>query len=707
MDPNQTRTLPGIADLWQQAVSLPLEGRQVDLLLYRSNLLGSDLRLTNYGGGNTSCKTREIDPVSGVELDILWVKGSGGDLGTLERKGLSALDLGRLRALKRVYKGLEDEDRMVGLYAHCLFDPGSRPPSIDTPLHALLPFPHIDHLHPDAIIALAACMDGPRLCREVFGGGLAFVEWQRPGFDLALKLEKTLEQDPKIRGIILGGHGLFSWGASARDCYLNTLDIVRQAEDFLERNYKKNPPVFGISRTGSREATWRHQTARDLFPYLRGAVSGSRPLIGHYVDTPEVMEFVNSESLGRLADLGTSCPDHFLRTKIRPLVLRLGEDLNPEDPGSLRQAWTGAFEQYREQYQAYYLRNCRPDSPPMRNPNPVILLCQGIGLFAFGKDKQDARIAAEFYIHAIQVMKGAQAVSSYIGLSESEAFRIEYWSLEEVKLRRMPAPKPLEGRVALITGASGGIGSAIARKLAREGACLGLADFHPGSLEELSLSLQGTWGRERILSLPMDITRPEQIRESLDHLVAEFGGLDILVHSAGLSISKPIEATTDQDWDLLQDVLVKGAFRLSRAAAPIFKRQGLGGDIVQIVSKNALVAGPDNLAYSTAKAAQLHMSRLLAAELGPDHIRVNTVNPDAVIHGSRIWQGAWAEGRARAYGIEVQDLPAYYAKRTLLNETIEPEDIADAVFAFLSGLLNKSTGNILNVDGGIPAAFVR
>ena len=696
-----------VSYLWDHAKAAELEGDEVALLLYRSNLLGADLRLTNYGGGNTSCKAIAKDPLTGAETEVMWIKGSGGDIGTLTRSGLAALYVDRLRSLENVYRGIEHEDEMVGLFNHCIYDLESKAPSIDTPLHGFLPFKHIDHLHPDAAIAIAAAKDGKRITQELFNGEIGWVEWQRPGFDLGLQLRQCLAENPGIRGIMLGSHGLFTWGDTAYESYINTLMVIERCAEYLEANYGKKRPVFGGAKVADVDVDIRKKQAAALAPILRGFCSSERSMVGHFTDDSRVLEFINSNDLDRLAPLGTSCPDHFLRTKISPLVLDLAPDADLSDAAALKTQLAPAFEAYRAMYKDYYETCKRPNSPAMRDPNPVIILYPGIGMFSFSKDKQTARVAAEFYTNAINVMKGAEAISEYTSLPRQEAFDIEYWLLEEAKLQRMPKPKPLSGKIALVTGSAGGIGKAIARKFVQEGAVVVLNDLNADRLAEAGKEFQGAFGKDAYATALLDVTNADQIQQAFDAAALAFGGIDIVVNNAGLSISKSIEDHTQKDWDLLYDVLVKGQFLVTQAAVTVLKKQAIGGDIINIVSKNALVSGPNNAGYGSAKAAQLHLSRLNAAELGADHIRVNVVNPDAVISDSNIWAGGWAEGRAKAYGITVAELPAYYAKRTLLNEIILPDDIANACFALTGGLLNKSTGNVLNVDGGVAMAFVR
>lgn len=702
-----TKNYKYVSYLWNEEEAAKLAGDEVALLIYRSNLLGADLRLTNYGGGNTSCKLLEKDPLTGSETEVMWVKGSGGDLGTLKKSGLAALYVDRLRSLKNIYRGVEHEDEMVGLFNHCIFDLSSKAPSIDTPLHGFLPFAHIDHLHPDAAIAIAAAKDGKKITEELFGGTIGWVEWKKPGFELGLTLKKCLDENPGIRGIMLGSHGLFTWGNTAYESYVNTLDVIEICSAYLEENYGKKGLVFGGQKIESAEADKRKKQAATLAPVLRGLCSSKQHMIGHFTDDTRVLEFINSNDLARLAPMGTSCPDHFLRTKISPLVLTLTADADLSDTKALKETLEPAFEAYRKMYTEYY-ENCKhSNSPAIRDTNPVVILYPGIGMFTFSKDKQTARVAAEFYINAINVMKGAEAVSEYTSLPHQEAFNIEYWLLEEAKLQRMPKPKPLTGKIALITGSAGGIGKAIAKKFVAEGGVVILNDMNAERLEAAGEEFKAQFGKDSYATAILNVTSETDIKAAFDAAALAFGGVDIIVNNAGLSISKTIGDHTEQDWDLLYDVLVKGQFFITQAATNTMQKQGIGGDIINIVSKNALVSGPNNAGYGSAKAAQLHLSRLNAAELGADNIRVNVVNPDAVISDSNIWAGGWAEGRAKAYGITVAELPAYYAKRTLLNQIILPDDIANACFAFVGGLLQKSTGNVLNVDGGVAMAFVR
>ncbi len=705
-----------VSYLWDDAKAATMEGDEVALLIYRSNLLGADLRLTNYGGGNTSCKAMAKDPLTGTETEVMWVKGSGGDIGTLKKSGLAALYIDRLRSLKNVYRGIEFEDEMVELFNHCIYDLASKAPSIDTPLHGFLPFKHIDHLHPDAAIAIAAAKDGKKITEELFSGTIGWVEWQKPGFDLGLQLKECLDKNPGIRGIMLGSHGLFTWGDTAYESYINTLEVVERSAEYLADNYGKKAPVFGGQKIQSLPKEERLKQAASLAPILRGFCSNNHILqsatsvsraLGHFTDDERVLEFINSNDLQRLAPMGTSCPDHFLRTKISPLVLPLNATDDLSDIKALKEKLSPEFEAYRKMYADYYDTCKHANSPAIRDANPVVLLYPGVGMFTFAKDKQTARVAAEFYINAINVMKGAEAISAYTSLPRQEAFNIEYWLLEEAKLQRMPKPKALSGRIALVTGSAGGIGKAIAKKFADEGACVIINDINEERLLAATEEFTKLYGKDTAAAVTLDVTNQQTIIKAMEGAALAFGGVDIIVNNAGISTSKPIEDHSIEDWDKLYDILVKGQFLVSQAGLAVMRKQHTGGDIINIVSKNSVVAGPNNAGYGSAKAAQAHLTRLMAAELGADKIRVNTVNPDAVIADSNIWAGGWAEGRAKAYGISVEDLPAYYAKRTLLNETILPEDIANACFAFAGGLLNKSTGNILNVDGGVAMAFVR
>ncbi|WP_435354779.1 bifunctional aldolase/short-chain dehydrogenase [Emticicia sp. SJ17W-69] len=703
-----TKTFNHVSYLWDDAKAAELANDEVALFIYRSNILGADLRLTNYGGGNTSVKVTAKDPLTGKDTDVMWIKGSGGDIGTLTKSGCAALYMERLLNLENVYRGIEFEDEMVELFNHCIFDLASKAPSIDTPLHGFLPFKHIDHLHPDAAIAIAAAKDGAKITEELFNGEIGWVGWQRPGFDLGLQLRSCLEEAAsrgiKLRGIMLGSHGLFTWGDTAYESYINTLEIIEKCAEYLESNYKN---VFGGQKIESLPTDARHLQAAKIAPILRGFCSSERKMIGHFTDDARVLEFINSNDLAKLAPLGTSCPDHFLRTKISPLVLELAPDEDLADVSAIKSKLAPAFEAYRAMYTEYYNTCKHPNSPAMRDPNPVVILYPGVGMFTFSKDKTTARLASEYYINAVNVMKGAEAVSEYTSLPRQEAFDIEYWLLEEAKLQRMPKPKALSGRIALITGSAGGIGKAIAKKFAEEGACIIINDINEERLDTAKTEFVKTFGRDAVSATLLNVTDASSTEKALDAACLAFGGVDIVVNNAGISISKSIAEHSLEEWDRLYDILVKGQFIVSKAGIEVMRKQGFGGDIVNIVSKNAVVAGPNNSGYGSAKAAQAHLTRLMAAEVGGDKIRVNTVNPDAVISDSNIWAGGWAEGRAKAYGITVEELPAYYAKRTLLNEIILPIDIANACFALVGGLLSKSTGNAINVDGGVAMGFYR
>ncbi len=688
--------------LWDNKKAENLGDDQVALFLYRSNILGADLRITNFGGGNTSCKTIERDPLTNKQEEVMWVKGSGGDIGTLTRSGIAGIYTGRLRGLKKIYRGIEHEDEMVAFFNHCIYDLDSKAPSIDTPLHGLLPFKHIDHLHPDSLIAIAAASDGEKITKEIWGDTMGWVPWQKPGFDLGLQLEECLSQNPGIRGIVLGSHGLFTWGDTSYECYMNSLEVIEMASAYIEKRIKDNGSVFAGQKISSLPKKQRLSQAAMLSPILRGLCSSENQMIGHFSDSDVVLEYINSNDLERLAPMGTSCPDHFLRTKIAPLILELSPHEKLEDANAIIAKLAPAFEAYKKAYESYYNDHKHTNSPSIRDSSPVIILYPGVGMFSYAKNKQTTRVASEFYINAINVMRGSEAISSYTSLPRQEAFDIEYWLLEEAKLQRMPKEKSLSRKIAIVTGSGGGIGRAIADKLIAEGANVVFTDISNDFLKEATAS----YDTDQAIACNCDVTNKASIDIAMQKASLQFGGVDIIVHSAGLAISKPIEETTEKDWDLLQNVLVKGQFLLAQSAISIFRKQNIGGNIVNIASKNGLVAGPNNVGYGAAKAAQLHLSRLLAAEFAPDDVRVNTVNPDGVILGSKIWEGKWAEGRAKAYGITVEELPAFYAKRNLLNKIITPNDIANAVFAFL-GILDKSTGNIINVDGGIANAFVR
>jgi len=668
-----------------------------ELLLYRSNLLGSDLTVTNFGGGNTSAKIAGHDPLTGESLSVLWVKGSGGDIGSMKLDGFSTLYLDKLLGLEALYRGLEFEDEMVGYLPHCTFALNPRAASIDTPLHGYLPFAHIDHVHPDAIIALAASSEGEAATQAIWGGAVGWLPWQRPGFDLGLMLRDHVAAHPGLRGVMLAGHGIICWGDSARACYDNTIALIADAAAYLNAKLADGP-AFGGAIVVPRPSAERLAVAAKLMPLLRGLMGGRR--VGHFADDAETLEFTGSRDFARLAAIGTSCPDHFLRTKIAPLVL---------DPARIDDsAYLGErIDAYRQDYAAYYQRCARPTSPAMRDPNPVVVLVPGIGRMTFAGDKTTARLAGEFYANAINVMRGAEAIGSYVGLDEQEAFDIEYWLLEEAKLQRMPKPKPLAGRVALVTGGAGGIGAATAERLAADDACVMLVDRDADALTKAAHELEGRFGRDRIRSAVCDVTDEAQVAAAFAACAREFGGLDILVANAGIASSAPIEDTTLELWQRNYDVLAQGYFLTARAAFPLMKAQD-GGSIVFIGSKNGIAAATNASAYASAKAAALHLARCLALEGAPFGIRVNTVNPDAVIKGSRIWDGDWRRERAGAHGIDAgRELEDHYRNRSMLKRDVLPEDVAEAVY-FLSGDMSaKSTGNMINVDAGNAQAFTR
>jgi rhamnulose-1-phosphate aldolase/alcohol dehydrogenase len=670
-------------------------------LLERSNRLGADPRNTNYAGGNTSAKGTAIDPVTGVPVELVWIKGSGGDLGTLTESDLAVLRLDRLRALVDVYPGVEREDEMVAAFDYCLHGRGGSAPSIDTAIHGLVNSAHVDHLHPDSGIALAAAADGQALTRRCFGDRVAWVDWRRPGFQLGLDMAEVQRAYPQAIGAILGGHGITAWGETSNECEARSLEVIRTAQRFIADNGRREP--FGVRIPGYDPLPEfeRHQRAAALLPFIRGLASTDRPQVGHYTDSDAVLDFVSRAEHPRLAALGTSCPDHFLRTKIRPMLV----DLPPSADLAAVLARLGELhETYRADYQAYYLRHATPDSPPMRGADPAIVLVPGVGMFSFGATKQTARVAGEFYVNAINVMRGAESLSTYAPIAESEKFRIEYWSLEEAKLARLPKPRPLAARIAFVTGAGSGIGKAIAHRLAAEGACVVVADIDGNSAESVARELGGP---DVAISVVADVTDEAQVADAFRRAVLAFGGVDLVVNNAGLSISKPLLETTVHDWDLQHDVMARGAFLVSREAARIMIEQGAGGDLIYIVSKNAVVAGPNNVAYGASKADQAHQVRLLAAELGEYGIRVNGVNPDGVVRGSGIFAKGWGADRARTYGIPEDKLGEFYAQRTLLKREVLPEHVAAAVFALTGGDLSQTTGLHIPVDAGVAAAFLR
>ena len=690
--------------LWDEQKAKSLGDNQVELFLYRSNILGADLRITNYGGGNTSCKTIEKDPLTGAEVEVMWVKGSGGDIGTLKRDGIAGLYTDRLRDLKKVYRGLEHEDEMVGLFDHCIYDLDSKAPSIDTPLHGLLPFKHIDHLHPDALIAIAAAKDGEQITKEIWGDTMGWVPWQRPGFDLGLQLEKCLAENPGIRGIVLGSHGLFTWGDTSYECYINSLEVIEAASQYIADKIKENGSVFGGAIKDSLSPDGRKKQAALIAPLLRGLCSSEQRMVGHFDDQDVVLEFINSNDLAKLAPMGTSCPDHFLRTKICPLVLPISAEADLTDTSQVSEQLQPLFESYRKDYLDYYENHKHPNSPSVRDCNPVIILYPGVGLFSFAKNKQTARVAAEFYVNAINVMRGAEALSSYKPISEREKFRIEYWALEEAKLQRLPKPKSHATKVAFVTGAASGIGKAIAHRLAADGAHVVIADVDEAKAKAVAAEIGST---DVALGVAIDVRSEKAITSALSLAVRTFGGLDIVVNNAGVSLSKPLLETTEADWDFQHDIMAKGSFLVSRETARILMDQEMGGDVIYISSKNSVFAGPNNIAYSATKADQAHQVRLLAVELGEYGIRVNGINPDGVVRGSGIFAAGWGANRAKTYGVKEEDLGNFYAQRTILKKEVLPESIADAVSVLTGPDLTLTTGMHLPVDSGVAAAFLR
>jgi rhamnulose-1-phosphate aldolase/alcohol dehydrogenase len=688
---NNSVTVPS---LWDDAKAA--EQDEPGLLLYRSNLLGADLRITNFGGGNTSAKVEMKDPLTGAPVSVLWVKGSGGDIGSMKLDGFATLYMDKLESLKGLYKSLDQEDAMVHALNHCTFDLNPRAPSIDTCLHGYVPFPHVDHVHSDAVIAIAASEDSERLTREIFGEELGYLPWQRPGIDLGIKLGEMARKNPQYVGVVLGSHGLFTWGNTAKECYDTTLRIINKSAVWLERNRRQ--PAFGGSKLVALPEAERRAVALRLLPEIRGRISKHERKIGHFVDSAEVLEFVNSNMLEQLAPLGTSCPDHFLRTKIRPLIV------SADSEGA---ALDHLIEGYRADYAAYYERCKHPDSPPIRDPNAVIYLVPKVGMLSFAKDKATARVAAEFYVNAINVMRGAAGVSAYKGLPEQEAFNIEYWLLEEAKLARLPKPKSLAGRVAFITGGAGGIGSAIASKLLSEGACVVLADVDQSSLKEVTAGFAGIYGKDNVRGISMDVTSEEAVVAAMDETAVTYGGVDIIVNNAGITISAAIEDTTLELWNTNQAVMGTGYFLVGREGYRLLKRQALGGSMVFICSKNAVAASPGASAYCAVKAGELHLARCMALEGAPHGIRVNAVNPDAVLRGSKIWQGPWRQQRAASLKIAEDKLEDHYRQRSLLQRSVYPDDIAEGVYFFASDLSSKSTGNFLNVDAGNAASFTR
>jgi len=687
---------------WDDAHAAKLD--EPGRLLYRSNLLGADKRITNYGGGNTSAKVLETDPLTGEKARVMWVKGSGGDVGTIKLDGFATLYLDKLEALKGIYKGVEDEDRMVGFLPHCTFNLNPRAASIDTPLHGFVPYDHVDHMHPDAIIAIAASKNSKELTQQVFGDEIGWLPWRRPGFQLGLDLEAFVKANPKAKGVVLESHGLFTWDNDAKKCYELTLAIINKAIDWFA-NETEGKTIFGGSVAKSLPAEERRAIAARLMPEIRGRIGREERKLADFDDQDAVLEFVNSKDLKPLGALGTSCPDHFLRTKIRPLILDL--DTSKPDVDALVAGLDTALDEYRADYTRYYETCKHANSPKMRDPNPVIFLIPGVGMLSFAKDKATARIAGEFYVNAINVMRGASTVSDYQGLPEQEAFDIEYWLLEEAKLQRMPKPKSLAGRIAFITGGAGGIGRATAERLASEGACVVLADIDEGALQNTRGDFEKRFSSDAVRTVKLDVTKENAVVSAFVEASVEFGGIDILVSNAGIASSAPVEDTTLEMWNKNIDILATGYFLVSREAFRLFRRQNLGGNVVFVASKNGLASSPNASAYCTAKAAEIHLARCLALEGADAGIRVNTVNPDAVLRGSKIWSGEWREQRAASSKIEVTDLEEHYRKRSMLKLNVFPEDIAEAIYFLASDASAKSTGNIINVDAGNAQSFTR
>lgn len=673
----------------------------VEELIARSNRLGADRRNTNYGGGNTSAKGWAHDPTSGEDEEVMWVKGSGGDLGTLDPSGLAALRLGMVKNLEDVYRDVEHEDEMHQLLDWCGFGPSGAAPSIDTSMHALIEAKHVDHLHPDSVIAIAAAKDGEELTKRCFGEDLAWVPWRRPGFELALEIAELRKANPRLRGVVMGGHGLTTWADSSDECEKTSLEMIERAAKFLEAEGRDEP--LGSRRDGfaALPSDERRAVAAQLAPFIRGLASTDTRVVGRWFADELVLDFIAREAAPRVVPLGTSCPDHFIRTKVRPLLLDLPTSAPLEEK---KERLAALHEQYREEYVAYYERYADEETPPMRGADPAIFLIPGIGMFSFGADSQTARVAGEFYINAINVITGAEAVSTYDPVPEAEKFNVEYWILEELKLRRRPAPKPLTGKVAFVTGAGSGIGRAIAIRLREEGAVVAVVDIESDSARQVAEEM----GSEDVaITLEADVTSKEAIAAAIDATVLQYGGVDIVVNNAGLSLSKSLLDTTEADWDLQHDVMAKGSFLVSKHAAGAMIAQGTGGDILYIVSKNAVVAGPNNLAYGSAKASQGHQVRLLAAELGEHGIKVNGINPDGVVQGSGIFSGGWGADRAKVYGVSEEKLGEFYAGRTLLKQEVLPQHVANAAFALVSGDLSQTTGLIIPVDSGVVSAFLR
>ncbi|MFF7291435.1 bifunctional aldolase/short-chain dehydrogenase [Microbacterium sp. NPDC008134] len=676
-------------------------------LIARSNRLGADPKNTNYAGGNTSAKGTEIDPVTGQPVELLWVKGSGGDLGTLTEKGLAVLRLDRMRALVDVYPGIDREDEMVAAFDYCLQGKGGAAPSIDTAMHGLVDAAHVDHLHPDSGIAIATAADGEALTSTIFGDKVVWVPWRRPGFQLGLDIAEIKRANPQAVGCILGGHGITAWGDTSEESEANSLWIIDTAASYIAEHGKADP--FGGVRAGfeALPADERRERAAALAGTIRGIASHDRAMVGHFTDAAEVLDFLASEKAPALAALGTSCPDHFLRTKVKPLILDLPATASAEEQiARLHELHA----EYRADYQAYYDAHASTGSatetasPAIRGADPLIVLVPGVGMFSYGANKQTARVAGEFYINAINVMRGAEALSTYSPISDAEKFRIEYWALEEAKLQRMPQPKSHQGRIAFVTGAASGIGKAIATRLAAEGACVVIADL---DLEKAQAAAAELGGTDVAIGVAANVADADAIQAALNDAVLAFGGVDLVVNNAGLSLSKPLLETTEKDWDLQHDVMAKGSFLVSKAAARVLIDQKLGGDIVYISSKNSVFAGPNNIAYSATKADQAHQVRLLAVELGEYGIRVNGINPDGVVRGSGIFASGWGANRAATYGVAEEDLGQFYANRTILKREVVPENVADAVFVLTGPELSRTTGLHIPVDSGVAAAFLR
>ncbi len=673
----------------------------VEELIGRSNRLGSDPRNTNYAGGNTSAKGTETDPVTGQPVELLWVKGSGGDLGTLTENGLAVLRLDRMRALVDTYPGIDREDEMVAAFDYCLHGRGGAAPSIDTAMHGLVDAAHVDHLHPDAGIAIATAVDGEQLTRSIFGDRVLWVPWRRPGFQLGLDIAVIKRRNPQAVGCILGGHGITAWGDTSDVVEANSRWIIETAQAYIDERGAAAP--FGGVRAGfeALPGTERHAKAAAMAAAIRGLASTDKPMVGHFTDDERVLEFLASEKAPGLAELGTSCPDHFLRTKVKPMLLDLPADATVEASiARLREL----HDAYRSDYQAYYDAHATDSSPAMRGADPLIVLVPGVGMFSYGANKQTARVAGEFYLNAINVMRGAEALSTYAPISDAEKFHIEYWALEEAKLQRMPKPPSHQGRVAFVTGAASGIGKAIATRLAAEGACVVVADL---DLEKAQAAAAELGGTDVAIGVAANVADADAVQTALDAAVLAFGGIDLIVNNAGLSLSKPLLETTEKDWDLQHDVMAKGSFLVSRAAAKILIDQGMGGDVIYISSKNSVFAGPNNIAYSATKADQAHQVRLLAVELGEYGVRVNGINPDGVVRGSGIFASGWGANRAATYGVDERDLGAFYAQRTILKREVVPENVADAVFVLTGPELSRTTGLHIPVDSGVAAAFLR